>query len=116
MNENRGTVRSYVIGFVLSIVCTLLAYYLVVQPALPLGQLLVAVVGLALAQFVVQLLFFLHLGREDGSRWKLLVFLFMTGVVVIVVGGSLWIMQSLNYRTLSSPPEVTRYLHDQGGF
>lgn len=54
-------------------------------------------IGFAISQLLVQLIFFLHLGRESKPRWNILVFLFAALVVLIVVVGSLWIMNNLDY-------------------
>ena len=110
---DRGTLRTYVIGFVASIVLTLGAYLLVAHHLLSRRLLIAAVIGLALVQFLVQLLFFLHLGRESKPRWKLMVALFMVMVVLILVFGSLWIMTNLNYRM--SPEQINTYMNNQAG-
>jgi len=110
---DRGTLRTYVIGFVASIVLTLGAYLLVTHHLLSRRLLIAAVIGLALVQFLVQLLFFLHLGRESKPRWKLMVALFMVMVVLILVFGSLWIMTNLNYRM--SPEQINTYMNNQSG-
>jgi cytochrome o ubiquinol oxidase subunit IV len=57
--------------------------------------------------------FFLHLGRETRPRWKLAVFLFMLGVILILVFGSLWIMTNLNYRMM--PKQMVQYMNSQAG-
>lgn len=108
------TAHSYIAGFVLSVGLTLAAYALVVQGSLTGNALLAAVVGLALMQLVVQLVFFLHLGRGTQARWNLLVFWFALIVVIILVFGSLWIMQNLNYH-MGSPEEVDRHLMEEEG-
>jgi cytochrome o ubiquinol oxidase operon protein cyoD len=107
-----GGVGSYVVGFVLSLALTLVAYTCVVSHSF--GTYLIAViVALAIAQLLVQLFFFLHLGRESKPRWKLVVFLFMLLVLAILVFGSLWIMNNLNYHM--SPSKMDDYiLHDEG--
>ena len=110
---DRGTLRTYVIGFVASIVLTLGAYLLVAHHLLSRRLLIAAVIGLALVQFLVQLLFFLHLGRESKPRWKLMVALFMIMVVLILVFGSLWIMTNLSYRM--SPEQINTYMNNQAG-
>lgn len=105
------TLRSYVVGFIGSLVFTLAAYLLVTHDLLSRRVLIASVITLALAQFLTQLLFFLHLGRERQPRWKLLVFLFMVVVVAILVFGSLWIMYKLNYH--QSPQQMFKYLNSQ---
>lgn len=112
-----GTYLSYTIGFVLSIILTLGAYYLVVEKILAGRELAAAIVGLAVLQLFVQLLFFLHLGSESKPRWNLMVFLFAALVVVIVVFGSIWIMDNLDYHMM--PEEMDHQLLEQnkkGGF
>lgn len=113
MTDATATLRSYVIGFIWSIGLTLIAYGLVVYRTFSPALLVAAVIGLALIQFLIQLLFFLHLGRETKPRWKLFVFLFMVMVVAILVFGSLWIMNNLNYRM--TPGQINTYLNNQGG-
>jgi cytochrome o ubiquinol oxidase operon protein cyoD len=96
------SITTYAIGFVLSIVLTLVAYFAVVNEWLN-GVLLVGVlIGLALTQFIVQAVLFLHVGDEARPKWNLTSFLFMLLVVVTIVIGSLWIMSNLNYNMMSS--------------
>lgn len=95
-----GSLKSYVIGFFWSIILTLIAYTLVVEQIFTDWTLVFAIVALSIVQVIVQLLYFLHLGDEPKPYWNLIVFLFMTLVVVILIGGSLWIMYNLNYRMM----------------
>lgn len=109
-----GTLRTYVTGFVASLTFTLAAYIMVQhRQSLNRDLIISIIVGLALVQFIVQLVFFLHLGKETKPRWKLYVFLFMLGVVLIIVFGSLWIMNNLNYRM--TPEQINTYMNNQGG-
>lgn len=113
-NTQQASLWSYVTGFVLSLYLTTSAYLLVVHHTLARRNLLAAITGLALAQFAVQLLFFLHLGQESRPRWRLVVFSFMVLVVAILVFGSLWIMSNLNYH-MTSPTAINKYIHNQDG-
>ena len=112
-DTDRGTPRMYVTGFASSLVLTVTAYLFVTHHALSRRVLIGAIVALALVQFLVQLVFFLHLGRETKPRWKLAVFLFMIMVVLILVFGSLWIMTNLNYRM--TPAQINTYMNNQSG-
>jgi cytochrome o ubiquinol oxidase operon protein cyoD len=114
-SAEHGTLRTYVIGFVLSIVFTLTSYLLVVNRkySSSVGLIIFFIVCLALAQFMAQLYFFLHLGKETKPRWKLFVFGFMVTVVLILVFGSIWIMNNLNYRM--TPDQINQYMNSQGG-
>jgi cytochrome o ubiquinol oxidase operon protein cyoD len=101
--SSHGTVTAYVIGFVFSLILTLGAYFLVVhEPAFPLRTVIWEVIGLALVQLLVQLVFFLHLDRESSPRWNLSAFLFALMTVLIIVFGSVWIMRNLDYNTMTA--------------
>ena len=99
----------YVIGFVLSLLLTVIAFGSVEFGWLNGIQLLLAISGLALIQAVVQFYYFLHLGEEIGPRYKLLSLLFMLLILAIIVGGSLWIMHHLNYNMMEMSPEEKDY-------
>ena len=102
----------YSSGFILSLILTVIAYMAVTQHSLPGGALVAAIIGLAIAQVLVQLFFFLHLGQETMPRWKLAVLLFMLLILGILVFGSLWIMQNLNYNMMS-PEAMNVYMINQ---
>lgn len=106
-----GSVASYTIGFILSLVFTIIPYYIVTETTVGGWLLLAILMGFAVAQLLVQVIFFLHLGRESKPRWNLLAFLFMLLVVVIIVIGSLWIMDNLHYNMM--PTEVEEYIFDK---
>jgi cytochrome o ubiquinol oxidase operon protein cyoD len=112
-DAGQSTLISYVLGFSLSVLLTLAAYLSVANHALMGKSLVLVIAGLAVVQLFVQLLFFLHLGRESRPRWNLLVFSFMLLVVGIVVGGSLWIMDNLNYHMTSR--DIDTYIHNEEG-
>lgn len=109
-----GSLRTYAIGFAASIILTLAAFGLVeMHHNLSTPAIMSIIVALALVQFMVQLFFFLHLGRETRPRWKLAVFAFMIVVIGILMFGSLWIMANLNYRM--TPDQMNNYLKSQDG-
>ncbi len=116
----QGSLRTYVSGFILSIILTLTAFafvYLHVHSehgTFSHHLLIPLIVVLAVAQLFVQLRFFLHVGRESKPRWNLMALIFAVIVVLIVVIGSLWIMSNLNYRMMSSPQLINKYLKSQG--
>jgi cytochrome o ubiquinol oxidase subunit IV len=110
--KQQGSYLSYTVGFALSLGLTLLAYFTVTHHVFTSWNLVFALAALAIVQLAVQLVFFLHLGRAK-SHWNTMVFAFMLLVVLIIVFGSLWIMHGLNYRMMSSPNEVNKYMNSQ---
>lgn len=108
------TAWSLVTGFVLALLLTLLAYAVVVNHWLMGLWLMAALAILAVAQLLVQLVFFLHLGREQKPRWNLTAFFFMLIFLVIIVAGSLWIMYNLNYNMMKmTPDQMDSYMKQQ---
>lgn len=110
--RGQGSLLSYFIGFTLSLLLTIGAYIAVTRHSFAGGLLIAIIVGLAVAQVLVQLFFFLHLGRETRPRWKLAVLLFMLVILGILVIGSLWIMQNLNYNMMT-PEQLNVYMINQ---
>lgn len=99
--EWHGTYKGYFTGFILSVILTLLSFGLVVSHKIEGPFLVYLVVGLALVQAIVQLLFFLHVREGAKPRWEMLIFYFMVTILLIVVIGSLWIMHDLDDRVMS---------------
>jgi cytochrome o ubiquinol oxidase operon protein cyoD len=107
------SLAKYIVGFVGSVIITLAAYLFVTHHTYSKDVIVGIIAGLALVQFLVQMVFFLHLGSERKPRWKLAVMVFMVGVVFIIVFGSIWIMNNLNYRM--TPQQQEQYLKAQDG-
>ncbi|WP_206831115.1 cytochrome C oxidase subunit IV family protein [Alicyclobacillus fructus] len=84
--------RAYIVGYVLSLVLTAIAFAAVGIRAVPVQFLLGLLMALAAIQVLVQLFLFMHVKEGDGSRIKgtaMLLGLFFTLSIAI---GSIWIM------------------------
>ena len=97
---NRGSLHSYTIGFLSSVVLTAVAYGLVLSDTVSPSTAIDSIIGLAIAQILVHLHFFLHLDNSSSTRWNLLAIVFTFLIVLLFVGGSLWIMHHLSYRLM----------------
>lgn len=95
-----GDLRSYITGFALSILLTLLPYSIVVNHVLSGYVLVAAIILFGIAQLLVQLVYFLHLSPKAKARWNLIALVFTALVVLILVAGTLWIMSNLNSNML----------------
>jgi cytochrome o ubiquinol oxidase operon protein cyoD len=118
MNKSGVTLTSYVVGFVSSVILTLAAFFIVIYPGyfhFTSGVIIPIILILAVAQLFVQLIFFMHLASETGPRWKLAIFISTIGIVLIVIVGSIWIMNHLNYNMMASPSEMNSYIQSQDG-
>ncbi|MEK7499800.1 MAG: cytochrome o ubiquinol oxidase subunit IV [Patescibacteria group bacterium] len=112
-NSEHGTMLSYVIGYILSLVFTFIPYYMVVNKTASGTALLATILGFAVFQMIIQILFFLHLGREPKPRYNLTFFIATVTIILVVVGGSLFIMSHL-YDNMT-PTEVTKKLAQNEG-
>ena len=93
-------VIGYLIGLGLAIVLTATSFFmagtdLVWQPSIP-----VALVVLAIAQMGVHLVFFLHITTGADNTNNVLALAFGVLIVMLVMGGSLWIMANLNHNMM----------------
>ena len=97
------TIKPYIIGFVLSLFLTFAAFFIVNQHvtsrhlAFSHEVIITIILVLAIAQLFIQLIFFLHMGKEQKPRWNLAVFISFIGMILIIVIASIWIMYHLNY-------------------
>ncbi len=92
-----GSLRDYVIGFVLSVVLTAIPFWLVMGgPPVSRGVVVFIAISFAVVQMVVHVVYFLHLksGSEDG--WNMTSLVFTLILVVITLAGSIWVMYHLD--------------------
>jgi len=93
-------VFGYLTGLGLAILLTATSFFvagtdLVWQPSIP-----VALVVLAIAQMGAHLVFFLHITTGPDNTNNVLALAFGLLIVILVIGGSLWIMANLNHNMM----------------
>jgi len=91
-----GDVRSYVIGFVLSVILTAVPFWLVMTGALPKDQAVPACMGFAAIQIVVHLFYFLHMNGRAVRSWNGVAMFFTLLILAILFVGTLWVMYHMN--------------------
>jgi cytochrome o ubiquinol oxidase operon protein cyoD len=92
--------KPYLIGFALALVLTAVPFGLVASGALAPAPTIAIIAIAALAQIVVHLRFFLHLDLKPRSQENLLALAFTAVLIVLMVGGSLWILFDLHSRMM----------------
>ena len=95
--ESHASVKSYMIGFVLSVILTAIPFGLVMDVnhyGFTAGTVLAAILLLAVVQVFVHVVYFLHMDRSAEQRWNVVAFAFTVMILVIVVSGSVWIMHN----------------------
>ena len=105
LEAGKGAIRSYIAGFVISLVLTLLPYFMVTRKMFEADILIYSIMVFGVAQLLVQVIFFLHLSKKTRSHWNLIVFAFTFVIILFLVAGSLWIMHNLN-RNMTVMPQV----------
>ncbi len=93
--HDHGTYRSYLTGFIISAVLTIIPFAMVMMGDFSDTLTIAVIVGFAITQIVVQMIYFLHLHPKSEGGWNLLAFLFTAIILVIVISGSLWVMHHL---------------------
>lgn len=106
------SLTSYTIGFLLSVILTLMTYIVVTQHLLP-NFANVIIMVFAAIQMVIQMVFFLHVTEGKKPRWNLVAFFFMFVMLLILVVASLWIMYSLKYNMVMTPKQMNQYMLEQ---
>lgn len=99
--SHQKSVSTYIVGLVLSVILTLAAFHAVALHALSTDALYIVVAGCGVLQMLVQIFCFLRMKASRADRrWNFVALVFTFIVMVIVVGGSLWIMYNLNYNMM----------------
>lgn len=89
--------RDYVIGFVLSIILTVIPFWLVMGEVLDSTTLTVGlIIVFAVAQIFVHMIYFLHMNRKSEGGWTVLALIFTVIVLAIAIAGSIWVMYHLD--------------------
>ena len=92
-----GSLKGYLIGFVLSVILTAIPFWLVMSGAIDNKQATaVIIMAFAAVQIIVHMIFFLHMTPASEGGWSMLALIFTVILVVIVLSGSLWVMYHLN--------------------
>ncbi|MBJ7500749.1 MAG: cytochrome o ubiquinol oxidase subunit IV [Sphingopyxis sp.] len=108
-----ASMRDYVIGFVLSVILTAIPFWLVMTMPLTPGVTGAVIMGFAVVQIVVHMVFFLHMTPKAEGGWSLTSLIFTIIVVVIMLAGSLWVMHHLNTNMMPMPHEPTSQMTGQ---
>ena len=90
-------VIGYLIGLGLATLLTLVSFLLPVVNLVWAPSIPVALTVLAIAQMGVHLVFFLHITTGPDNTNNVMALAFGVLIVLLVIGGSLWIMAAMNH-------------------
>lgn len=110
-SEPHGSLGGYITGFVLSVILTAIPFWLVMSGALGSATATaLAIMGLAVVQIVVHMVYFLHMNFRSEGGWTMLALAFTLILVVITLAGSLWVMYHLNTNMMPGAHDMRRML------
>ena len=96
-HSGHGTLNEYLIGFVLSVILTVIPFWLVMAEVLDSKSATIGwILGLGLVQMIVHLVYFLHLKPSNEGGWTLITLVGTVLTVAVCLVGSIWIMNKLH--------------------
>lgn len=119
-SASHGSLRSYLTGFLLSVVLTAVPFYLVMAKVFTKsGTTGLVVLAIAAVQIVVHMVYFLHMNTKAEGGWSMLALVFTTMLVIIMLSGSIWVMYHLDHNMMPGmtpdPTHEIRPSHDLPG-
>lgn len=104
-----GSFKSYVTGFILSVILTAIPFWLVMGEVFE-NHVVTAIFVMALGavQIVVHMIFFLHMNTKSEGGWTIMALIFTIIIVAIALSGSLWVMYHLNTNMMPMSPEMMK--------
>jgi cytochrome o ubiquinol oxidase operon protein cyoD len=110
---SHGSMKTYTIGFLLSVILTLASFGVVMTGVVPHSMRLAFIVVLAVVQLLVQLVYFLHMGSAPDQRDNTAIFICTALLIVIVMAGSLWVMHNANVNMMPMQMSTERAMSHQ---
>lgn len=96
-HENHGSLKSYMIGFALSVVLTIIPFWMVMGEVTPnVGLTLAVIFSLGAMQILVHVYYFLHVDLKAEQGWQAMSLIFTLIILVIILAGSIWVMFHLH--------------------
>ncbi len=96
-DASHGTVKQYSIGFVVSVILTIVPFYMVMNAAdFSRGSIVATIAITAIAQILIQLVYFLHMNSSAEQRWNVIAFIYTILTIAVLLIGSVWIMNYLH--------------------
>ena len=100
-----GTFRSYMTGFVLSVILTAIPFWLVMGGVLnDTLKTSIVIMAIAAVQIVVHMIYFLHMNTKSEGGWTFMSLTFTLILVVITLVGSIWVMYHMDQNMMPMSP------------
>src|SRR3546814_11173366 len=100
-----ASLRDYMIVCILSVILTAIPVWMVMTMPLSAPVTAAIIMGFAVVQIVVHMVFFLHMTPTAEGGWSLTSLVFTIIVVGIMLAGSLWVMHHLHTKMMQMTDE-----------
>ena len=108
--HDHGSLKTYAIGFILSVILTAIPFWLVMTKAITnSGTMGLVLLAFAAVQVVVHMVYFLHMNTKSEGGWNMMALIFTIMIVGIAMAGSLWVMYHMNHNMM--PDLMPEYMH-----
>ena len=97
---SHGNTKQYTIGFILSVILTIIPFGMVMAGGIGRGIVMAVIAITAVAQVLVQLVYFLHMNSSSEQRWNVIAFIYTVLCIAVLLVGSVWIMNYLHYNMM----------------
>ena len=97
---SHGNTKQYTIGFILSVILTVIPFGMVMAGGFGRGIVMAVIAITAVAQVLVQLVYFLHMNSSSEQRWNVIAFIYTVLCIAVLLVGSVWIMNYLLYNMM----------------
>lgn len=97
---SHGNTKQYTIGFILSVILTVIPFGMVMAGGFGRGIVMAVIAITAVAQVLVQLVYFLHMNSSSEQRWNVIAFIYTVLCIAVLLVGSVWIMNFLHYNMM----------------
>lgn len=92
-----GSMKDYIIGFVLAVILTAIPFWLVMGHVITDPTTIrFTIVAFAAVQFVVHMVYFLHMNSKSEGGWNMMAMILTIILLFIVLSGSIWVMYHMN--------------------
>lgn len=108
-DDNGVSGSKYLAGFILAVILTLLSFIPVMYGLLDSWTATAKVtylIGLALIQIFVQIVYFLHLNHGPDAKWNVGTMWFAALMVFVIIFGTWWALQHLNYNMMGGSGRI----------
>lgn len=95
--------KTRIFGYVASLFLTGTSFLIIASPEffhIDIKTAIIIILILAVLQFLVQSVCFIHIWREKGPPWNASIFLTTLSIVITIIFFSIWIMHHLNYNMM----------------